>query len=53
MKTLLNLFTRRKPSIYSTRIFEIQTWRDHAVKEAIRKQEMDIELNTNPNIKEQ
>ena len=52
MKLLIQLFTRRK-SIYSTRIFETRNWRDQAVAEALYKQSLDCDLNTNPKIKEQ
>ena len=52
MNTIRKLFTRKK-SIYSTRIFETRAWLDQAVTEALHKQSLDIELTTNPNIKEQ
>jgi hypothetical protein len=52
MNTIRNLF-KRKRSIYSTRIFETRSWLNQAVVEALRIQELDINLTTNPNIKEQ
>lgn len=52
MKTLLNLFKRKQP-IYTCRIFETRSWLNQAVTEAMRIQEMDLNLTTNPNIKEQ
>jgi len=51
-KLLRTIFTRRK-SIYSTRIFETRNWRDQAIAEALYIQSLDINLTTNPNIKEQ
>ena len=53
MRTIIQLFTRRKKPIYTTRIFETRNWRDQAVTEALYKQSLDCELTTNPNIKEQ
>ena len=52
MKQLLQLFTRKQP-IYTARIFEVRTWLDEAVTEALRIQELDLNLTTNPNIQEQ
>tara|TARA_R110000868_G_scaffold338511_1_gene599296 strand:+ start:208 stop:366 length:159 start_codon:yes stop_codon:yes gene_type:complete len=52
MKTLRKLFSRSQP-IYTARIFEIRTWRDQEVTEALFQQALDINLTTNPNIQEQ
>lgn len=52
MKTLLRILTRQK-SIYTPRIFETRSWLNQAVTEAMRIQEMDLNLTTNPNISEQ
>ena len=52
MKLLRTIFTRKQP-IYTARIFEVRTWLDEAVTEALRIQELDLNLTTNPNLKDQ